>query len=245
MKINLEDALSSLEDARHIDVDEAVANALFRVGVAYLERDRVDEAYEALDEAYYHCRKLENQAGQAQVCLRLAEVAAARSDYPGSLELLHEALKIFRDLNDREGQAGALERLGRISTAGGQESQAVAYFEQALEITTEGGDEIGQMVLYQHLAPLFRRLDRHQEAQNAYRNLGRLADALGDSQRVALALVGIGSCLVSLHRENEAVEAFNQAKILYNELGQLQLASQVEAEISRLGLPRIGSNGEE
>jgi tetratricopeptide (TPR) repeat protein len=236
VKLDLEDALASLEDARHEDVDEQVANALFRVGVACLERRRWDQAGEALDEARYLCTKLENHPGRARVALAEAQVAEARGDAGRAQKLAREALEVFTTAGDTASRLKALEVLSQALAAAGRLEEAAAVLEEALGLVREGGDQVAELLFTQYVAPLYRRLGRSGEALDAYRSVGRLAHAKGDHMRVALAAVGVGTLEAELGRPEPAREAFGQARELFKDLGQLGRAGQVEAEMARLGL---------
>jgi tetratricopeptide (TPR) repeat protein len=234
MKINLEQALQDLDAMRQMDSDEGVANALFTVAVAYLDRGKADDAWEALDEAGYLCRKLENEPGLAQVNLRLGEVELVRGNLPLAEESLRAALDFFVAQDDAPGRTGALERLGRVLIEGRRLAEAARVYEEALELCLAGNDDVGEVLMTQYLAALYRNLDRREEAVVAYDNLRRAAEALGDRQRVALALVGVGTCLVELGKVQPGLEAMAQAAQEYADLGQMTLAEQVRAEMERL-----------
>ena len=100
MKINLDKALEELEAMRQLDSDEHVANALFTVAVARMERGHLEEAWEALDEAAYLCGKLDNEAGLAQVRVRLGELEAMRGNLGDAEENLRRALAFFSGADD-------------------------------------------------------------------------------------------------------------------------------------------------
>ncbi len=234
MKIDLEEAISALNDARHEDIDEAVANALYRVGVAYLQRDRSDDAFETLDEARYLCGKLENRAGGAHVGLALAQVAQSRGQLDEAEPFAREALAVFEADGDDSGRVKALEILSQALYDSGQPDKAAQALEDALALTEKAGDTVGQILFKQYLAPLYREMDRKEDALSAYRVLGRLAHEMGDHQRTALAAVGVGTMLADLGRREEALQAFEQARDIFKNLGQLQRANQVEAEMANL-----------
>lgn len=230
----LQDELERLAEMRAVDSDEGVANSLMRVAIAYLDKGQPELAADPLDEARYLCRKLENPIGLAQVCLRLADVSAAAADFEKAREQLAEAEGIFAEKEDLVGRVGALERVGRVELAAGREAEAARAWEEALGIVCQGGDLVGELLLVQYLAPLYRRMGRNSEAMEFYRRLGRLADTAGDPQRVALALVGLGTLLAQDGDFGQARTALEQAAEQYELLGQLERAAQVKQEMARL-----------
>ncbi len=232
--MDLEDALARLEEARYLDRDEVVANALLRVGVAWLQRRQWDAAWEALDEAHYLCRKLDNPAGLAQVCLYRAEVARGRGDLARAEAQLREALAVFQEQGDVSGRVRALEGLGGVLAQAGRLEEASAALEEALGLAEAGGDRVAELLFLQYLAPLYRRRGLGERALATYRRLGELAGELNEPQRVALAAVGVGTLLAEAGDRQGAREAFGQAERVFRRLGLMQRAAQVAAECARL-----------
>ncbi len=93
---------------------------------------------------------------------------------------------------------------------------------------------MSQLLLNQYLAPLYRRLAEPDMALEAYRRLGYLSQRLGELQREALALMGVGTLLVAADRLEQGLEALGQAREIYGKLGQPKLAAQVKQEMDRL-----------
>lgn len=234
MRLNLDEVLTELEQARQADVDEQVANALFRVGAAYLQHKQPEAAAEALDEAHYLCRKLDNALGRAQVELKLAEVALAGGELGRAERWLLAALDGFEGLEDRAGVVNAMEGLGRVYEAAERLEAAVDILAEALALVGEAGDWVSQLLLYHRQAPLLRRLGRVEEALTAYRGLAGAASAVKDPQRLALAQVGVGTALCELGRTEEGVAALADAAGRFEALGQVKRAEQVRAEAARL-----------
>ena len=185
VKLDLQEALEQLQYMREEDNEEGVANALFKVAVAYLQRKRPHEAAEPLEEAYYLCRKLENHTGQAEVCLARAQLAGAEKDWAGAERFSREALDIFEGQESTPGVLKALESVAHALEQQGKTPWAAACLEQALLITQEAGDEVGQILILRSLTPMYRAMERWSEALEAYILMGRLADQVGDLQSVA------------------------------------------------------------
>ena len=233
MRINLEDALASLEDMRQVDSEEGVANALMRVAVAYLERGRIEPADEALDEAYYYCTKLDNLEGKAHVALRWSEVAMARGDYDLAEERLNEALAYFESQDNKSSITSALERLGRAQAGAGRQQDACNSLERALVICHQGEDQVGQLLFQQYLAPLYRQQGELKKAARAYAAMGDLARAKRDLQREALAWIGVGTCRAEAGDSKGGAEDLAKAKAIFARLGHMRRAAQVDAEMKR------------
>ncbi len=244
MKISLEDALGRLDEARFEDIDEKVANALMLVGAAYLQRGHLDQAREALDEAHYLCRKLDNPAGRAQVCLWMARVLEGQGEYQGALACLDEAAEVFADSGEHlSGRVQVLEARVRVLSAAGRPQEALPHLEEARRLAQEAGDQVALVLFEQELAGLCRRLGRREESLLAYRRLEELAASLGDHQRRALALVGVGSLEAAAGNLDDARRALGQARELYRRLGQNQLARRVAEEMSSLPGEETNQNG--
>lgn len=237
MNIDLEDALASLEDARYEDQDELVANALFKVGEAYLQRRRLEEAFEALDEAEHYCRQMDNQDGLAQVNLRLARLQLMRGYHDSGLKRVDAALAHFTAQKEEPRRLSALELKYQLLASAGSLEEAALCLEEALAMVEDAGDDVGRILFGQYLAALLRQLGRQDEALAHYRQVGLLAHKLGDYQRVALASVGVGTITAEKGDEKLSRAAFGQAREIFESLGQLKRAGQVQAEMERLLAP--------
>lgn len=236
MKINLQDALDHLQEMRHADSDEGVANALYRLGVAYLQRKRLAQAEEAFDEAQYLCEKLENHLGLAHVLQKRAELALATGDGQAALAKLDQVLAIFRQEAPPEVVFQAVELRARALDGLGRTAEAAAELESLLAQADHAGDEVSALLLLQYLAPLQRRLGQPERALATYRRHGALAEKLGEPQRVALAYVAVGSLEAQLGRPEVARGALGRAAAAFLGLGMAQQAREVRAEMVRLGL---------
>ncbi len=234
MKVKLEEALNQLQNARAAENDQGIANALFVVGVGYMQKERWDAAAGALDEALELCQQLGNFAGQGQVLIRQAELAAQQEKPSQALELLERARAAFAEISDPAGQANALEKRANFLESTGDLAGAARALEEALELALGAKDELSQLLLNQYLAPLYRRLDRADAALEAYRRLGYLSQRLGEPQREALALMGVGTLLLQAGNQAEGLQALDKAREMYAELGQAKLAAQVKQEMDRL-----------
>ncbi|MCA1905481.1 MAG: hypothetical protein LDL11_02675 [Desulfarculus sp.] len=234
VKIDLNQALDELDAARGLDREELVANALLKVGVAYLERGRLDQAAEALDEARHYCAKLDNPTGAAQVDLRLAAIDQGRGDLAAAAGRLKGALATFAAAGEIPGQVTALERLAQLLALAERWEEAAACLERALELISGAGDKVAEVVLNQNLAPMLRRTGQTARSLAAYERMGLAAQELGDHQRLALALVGVGSLQAEAGSLGPALKNLAQAEAVYRELGQHTRANQVRGEILRL-----------
>lgn len=234
VKIDLGQALDNLQQMRAEGSEEAVANALFMVALAQMQKGRSDPAAQALDEAMELCRKLGNLSGQGQVLLRRAELAQGAGELPTALEGLNQALACFEQAGDAPGRAAALERRARLQQECGDLAGASRSLEGALSLALEAGDELSQMLLNQYLASLYRQQKRNDEALAAYRRLGALSQKTNEPQREALALVGVGTLLAQEGRASEAKLAFRGAEEVFKRLGQPKQAQEVARERRRL-----------
>lgn len=236
MKINLQDAIGLLQEMRDVDSEEGVANALFKVGVAYLQRNRLDQAAEALEEAHYLCGKLENWLGQAHVAQKQAELALARGQFAEALTALDQALAVFAQQASPDVYFQAMDLRSRLLERDGRGQEAADTLLGILAEADKAGDEVSAMLLLQHLGPIQRRLGQLAQALTTYRRYGALAQKLGEPQSEALAYVAVGTLEAQLGRPAVALGALNRAVIAFEGLGMLQKARDVQREIERLGL---------
>ena len=222
-----------LQEARQLDSDErGWPTPCSRWRWAICKWASLEQAAEALDEALHLCVSLDNPAGQAQVhpCA-WPSWPRPRSDPAKALEHLSQAEELFRGLED-PGRAGLGpgERKGRLLAAGGDLAGAAAALEKALALAQDANDDLSQLLLYQYLAPLYRKDGQPEQALEAYRRLGMLSQKLNDPQREALALVGVGALLAQEGELEEADRALAGAEELFHRMALVEQARQVAAE---------------
>ncbi|MCB2192937.1 MAG: tetratricopeptide repeat protein [Deltaproteobacteria bacterium] len=234
MKIDLGQALDNLQQMRAEGGKESIANALFVVGMAQMQKGRPAPAKQALDEALELCRELGNRSGEGQVLMRLAELAQQAGDLGPAKGMLDQALESFVQAQDDPGRAAALERRARLFQETGDLGEAAASLEEALALAGRAGDELSQMLLNQYLAPVYRGLEQNDKALEAYRRLGALSQKNNEPQREALAMVGVGTLLAAKGQADEAEKAFLGAEEVFKRLGQPKQAEVVAAERHRL-----------
>lgn len=234
MSVNLKDAIDQLQEMRHLDSEEGVANALFKVGVGYIQCDKLDQAYEALDEAYYLCGKLENHIGQAHVTKHLATIAEKRGQFDEALEKIEDALSVYEQHDQKQLVYDAKEMKSRLLHLTGRSVEAADLLNEMLEDSEKAGDEITSLLLLQYLAPILRSLGRLEEALLNYRRYGFLAEKLNEPQRVALAYVGVGTLEAQLGRPHIALGALEEAAKAFETLGMPEQRAKIKDEIMRM-----------
>ena len=234
MSVNLKDALDELQEMRHLDSDEGVANAQFKIGVGYLQRGKLDQADESLDEAHYLCGKLENHVGRAHVAKNQALIAEQRGQLDAALEKIDEALAVFEEQCQEEIIFDAREMKARMLHQAGRSQESAELLSSMIARADQAEDEVTALLLLQYLAPVLRSLGRLEEALANYRRYGFLAEKLGEPQRVALAYVGVGTLEEQLGRPHIAVGALEEAVKQFEALGMPEQAAQAKREIMRL-----------
>ncbi len=234
MSVNLKDALDELEEMRHADSDEGVANAQFKIGVGYLQRGKLDKADEALDEAHYLCGKLENDIGRAHVAKNQALIAEQRGQLDAALEKINEALAVFEEQSSEDIIFDAREMKARMLHEAGRGQESAELLSSMIARADQAGDDVTVLLLLQYLAPVLRGLGRLEEALVNYRRYGALAQKLNDPQRMVLAYVGVGTLEEQLGRPHIAVGALEEAAKLFDTLGMPEQVAQTRTEIMRL-----------
>ena len=159
-------------------------------------------------------------------------------DIPASKEYFQLNLSLCREINDREGEATALAGLANALSEVGSYDLSYAYQEQALAIVQEIGDRQGECTL---LLSLSRHHHLHGDDETAlrYARLGlTITEEEGFRSEQGIGFNYLGVALEGLQNLAEAEDAYRRAAEIHNELGQLSLAINPQANLARIFLAR-------
>jgi ATP/maltotriose-dependent transcriptional regulator MalT len=102
---------------------------------------RAEGQLAAAQKDYQRCydlhKQLDNPEGMAVALVRLANLAAERSDYSRAAALFEQSIFLYRKLNDPGGLARSLHSLGEMALGLGDDAQAGTYFQESLQLAVE------------------------------------------------------------------------------------------------------------
>jgi tetratricopeptide (TPR) repeat protein len=202
---------ASLTAARTLNDQFSQAIALDRLGIAFKQVGRVDEAITAQQTAVQilHDTGYRWQEGRALTNLGTSLSQVGRLDE--AIAAVQEAIQVSRDTRDRPGEGTAMGNLGSALQQKGQLDQAIAVFREAVGIFSDMGDGAWKGQAFRQLADALHQAGRPEEAIAAYEQCLQCLRDVSDRWREGAALRSLGGILRDVGRLDEAITAFQDA----------------------------------
>jgi DNA-binding SARP family transcriptional activator/tetratricopeptide (TPR) repeat protein len=199
------------------ETGEAKAHCLF--GLVALMQGRLARAKARFQSAAALHRRCGDRSGEGYAVHNLGCVEQRRRHYQQAVELQQHALMLFQSIGDRAGQALTLDGLAKAYAGLNEPDQAVDALEQALLIVRDIGDRRTEPAALNSLGDIVRSTGRYAEAavhHTAAHTVAIDADAPIEQAR---AHAGLGETYLALNQPEQAQAHFEQALVLYRQLG--------------------------
>jgi predicted ATPase/class 3 adenylate cyclase len=177
-------------------------------------------------------RQVGNRQGESMALVNFGIAVFTQGKYSEALRAFEAALALCRTLGNRDDESQALYYIGAVSLALGDYAAARSHVEQALAIAREIGDRRVESEFLACLSLLFHQQGNHQAALATSRQALDIAQEMNDNPAQALAWRQRGHALLGAGQRNEALEAYQRAVALREELGQPNLATESLAGIA-------------
>jgi DNA-binding SARP family transcriptional activator len=208
-----------LERFRELGDRLGEAYALRELARLYMFTGHAGKGIEPLETALAILRDLGKPISESDVLESLGRQKLHTADFPGAEAALREALAGYRAYDNRPGQAEALINLGMICyQVTGDFQAAQAMFEEAGELYRQVGGGPGLVVAERHLALLFGRLGRYEEAEALFRRCLDAFRKTGSRLREANILNELGYlCLYRGEDLERGIELFDESLAICRE----------------------------
>ncbi len=189
VQASLEPLSSALSIATRLQNDEARANILQAMGVAYKRLDRSDEALTNYNESLDIKRRLGNRKGMASSLSEIAQVQQKIGKPKDAEQSYQEALKLQREIGDKAGMSTTLINLAALlNDTLGRPDEALPLLREALQIRREAGEPAGEAAVLNSLGNVYLAQGNYDDAQTYFERTleireknvvpGELADTL-------------------------------------------------------------------
>src|SRR5581483_9198385 len=167
------------------------------------------EAY--LREGLEFARGVGDQLALAEILRRLGNIGIVRCDYLAARGFLQESLAAAQSSGDQLKIALSLNSLSHTAAHLGYYDEAIAYSRQVSEIAQRIRNSflLNSSLMHRGLAALQRGM--YQEAYAQIREALAMVKQLGELQKIAQYTNYIGSCLVGMDRDQEALQTYLEA----------------------------------
>ena len=141
-------------------------------------------------------------------------------EYNLALQHLNEALVTSRAIGDVRKEGSWLGMLGEVSLTVGRYGEAINYFHEALRISLDIGNKNGQGQWQNRLGDAYRLQGSRMQARSWTERGLAANDAIGNQGELASARQTLGLIFSEEGRWDKALEAFENAYLIRERLGQ-------------------------
>ncbi|MBO1065464.1 tetratricopeptide repeat protein [Dolichospermum flos-aquae UHCC 0037] len=141
--------------------------------------------------------------------------------YERAITFYQQSLDIAKEIGDIQGESRSLNNLGNAYYSLGQSERAIAFHQQSLDIAKEIGDIQGESISLNNLGFAYNSLGEYERAIAFYQQSLDISREIGDVLGESLSLNNLGDAYDSLglDREQDALEAYRNARELYQTMG--------------------------
>lgn len=171
--------------------DTELADALARLGRAYLRMGRYDQAEEILHRSLIHYERAGEERRVTLALNALGIVYSNQGRFDEARKHYERCLSIFRMSGYQRGVANMLSNLGSNFGRAGQFAEALSLYHQAYEIAQIVGERLTIAITLSNLGSASRALGQFPRAQRYYEESIDLCRSLGERRWTAASLNGL------------------------------------------------------
>jgi tetratricopeptide (TPR) repeat protein len=210
---------SALAAARHAGETRAEGRALSKLGEAYRQRRRFQEAITSYQQALVIFREFDDRRAEGLALNHLGRAYQELRSFDEAVTSHQQALVIFREVGDRRGEGLALNNLGIAHRELRRFDEAITSYQQALGIFADAGDRSGQGRALSDLGRAYQQLRRFEEAIAHHQQALAIRRETGDRPGEGQTLNDLGDAQGELRRFEEAITSYQQALVIFRNVG--------------------------
>ncbi|WP_420644919.1 tetratricopeptide repeat protein [Candidatus Leptofilum sp.] len=227
--------LSQLHAQNH-HIPQVAADSLRCLGVQATDLGEFNVAKQYYEEALLLYHKLHDKRGESTVLNNLSIVAYAQNQLVAALDYWEQARLIHLSIKDKEGTARVLSNLSSLCMDLGEYEKGRVYSQDALTICREIDLRFGQglnlinLSLFSHHLGDEKRTDIYSQAAL------KLAEEMESLPLMGLALKDRAYIFVQRKQGDEAEQAYQQAKSVWQQQSQSLQLLEVQAGLAKAAL---------
>jgi tetratricopeptide (TPR) repeat protein len=219
-----QDSLQHLNAALTIAIslnrDEARANILQAIGVAYKRLDRPDEALRNYQESLEIKQRLGNKRGMASSLGEIAQIHERLGKPRDAEQSYTTALKLQREIGDKAGMSTTLINLaGLVNEQFGRPDDALPLLREALQLRRESGNVSGEALVLNSLGTVYLAKGEYSEAQTYFERTLEIREKTKVPADLADTLHNLGETFSKMGRFDQALERYVRALDLRRSAG--------------------------
>ena len=166
---SLERLNGALTLAIQLNHEEARANILQAIGIAYKDQGRPDEALRRYEESLEIKRRLGDKRGMAASLSEIAQVQSALGKPREAERSLKQALTLRREIGDKSGLASSLLSYAvLLNETLGRPDEALPPLREALQIRREAGNQNAEALVLNNIGNVYLSKGQYSDAQTNF-----------------------------------------------------------------------------
>jgi len=222
-----------LESARASGDHQAEAWMLNNLGMAYGMR-QLEESANYFEQALTLYRTVNDRSGEARASNNLGNALYQMGDPTKACQIVDHALALHRQAGNRHGEGIALNILGSACRELGQLSDATDHLRQALEIFRQVNSPDAEADSLTELSETYLRLGQLSDAIACLRASIAIERDTVNPHHKAVAFQRLGHAQRQAGDLQLAHEHFTEALQIYEEIGEVNRAAEIRADLSSL-----------
>ncbi len=201
----------ALSLAVEVDNQEAKAQILQSIGMAYEILNKYDEALRNFQQSIDINKTLGNKGGIALSTREIANVQASQGKSDAALASYSKALEIDREIGAKKNIADTYLDMGVLLEGRGQYDKALQLYKDSLQMQRDLGDETNQAVCLNNIANVYLAQGKSDDALTYYQQALQLREKLGVSIDIAETLHNLGEGYVKIAQFDNAMTSYMRA----------------------------------
>ena len=157
----------------------SAATALYKIGVAKMNKNEYFEALDSFEEALEQSQQLNLCSLEADILTSIGQIYTEFNDYEGGIEYAEKSLEIRRSLDEEEKIASALLVLGDAYLNYGESQKALDYYHEALRLHRKSGDQQGEAILLGSIGWVYDQFSQYDTALDYYQQSLAISEDIG------------------------------------------------------------------
>jgi eukaryotic-like serine/threonine-protein kinase len=198
--------------AIQLNHDEARANILQAIGIAYKLLNRPDEALKNYQESLAIKTRLANKRGMAASLGEIAQIQSRLGKQTEAEQSYKAALKLQREIGDKSGTSISLINLAVLyNETLGRPNDALPLLQEALQIRRDLGNQNGQAIVLNNIGNVYLAKGDYSEAQTYFERALDIREKTNVPGELADTLHNLAETLSKRGRYDEALQRYVRA----------------------------------
>jgi tetratricopeptide (TPR) repeat protein len=217
--------------AVEINNDQAKANTLQGLGVAYRLLNRLDDALRNYRESLAIKQRIGDKRGMGVSLDEIGMVEQMSGRHDSARRHFQEALKIQREIADKNGTALSLLNLGNLAYDSGRYDDALSSTRESLQLYQDLGNEQSQSQCLDNIGSSYFAKGDYDNALTYYERALQLREKTNVPKEIAGTLQNLGETTANLGQYDKAVAYYVRALDLARKAGDARLTAFISANL--------------